>query len=270
MDLTFVILDTETASLRGPPHLVELGAVRAAGGEIVDSFEALVRPEVPMDPEACDFHGISPEMVADAEPAAAVLERFHAWVGDDDMVAHNAEVDGRVLAFECARAQVAPPSGWLIDTLRLSRKLIPESPDHKLSTLCECLELEEGVHHRALPDAVWCWKVLEACVARMQPAPPTLAQILSAAGSPLTIAACAPRVRASLKTRHRPLERACKTRERVILVYGDSATAPVPLPVLPRVLYDQGERSYLEAECLASGTIKTYRLDRVHKVLASS
>jgi hypothetical protein len=31
-----------------------------------------------------------------------------------------------------------------------------------------------------------------------------------------------------------------------------------------------GERSYLEAECLASGTIKTYRLDRVHKVLSRS
>lgn len=270
MDLTLVIFDTETATLRGPPHLLELGAVRAEGGEIVDRFEALVRPEVPIDQDASDFHGITPDMVGDAEPAAEVLGRFTAWVGDDALVAHNAEFDARVLAFECARARLAPPPGWLIDTLRLSRKLIPEAPDHKLTTLCECLALEEGDHHRALADAVWCWKVLEECAERMQPQPVTVAQLVQAAGAPLTIAACAPRLRALLKSRHRPLERACQQREQVTLVYGDGASAPVPLPVLPRVLYDLGERSYLEAECIASGTIKTYRLDRVHKVLASS
>ena len=270
MDLKLVIFDTETATLRGAPHMLELGAVRASCGEIVDSFEALVRPQVEIDPEASDFHGITPDMVADAAPAAEVLERFNAWVGDDDLVAHNAEMDGRVLAFECARAQLAPPTGWLIDTLRLSRKLLPEAPDHKLSTLCETLELEEGVHHRALPDAVWCWKVLEACAERMEPKPVTIAQLMQAAGGPLTVQACAPRVRAMLRSRHRSLERACRTRERVTLVYGDGQSAPVPLPVMPRVLYDMGDRSYLEAECLASGTIKTYRLDRVHKVFASS
>jgi DNA polymerase III epsilon subunit family exonuclease len=270
MDQSLVFFDTETATLRGPPHLLELGAVRAADGEIVDTFEALVLPAVPIDPDASDFHGITTEMVAEAEPAAAVLERFRSWVGDDALAAHNAEFDARVLAFECARARVAPPPGWLIDTLRISRKLIPEAPDHKLSTLCDCLDLEEGVHHRALADAVWCWKVLEACVERMHPKPVSVAQLLAAAGAPSTIAASAPRVRASLKSRHRPLERACSAREQVTLVYGDGESAPVPLQVLPRVLYDLGERSYLEAECLASGTIKTYRLDRVHKVLSSS
>ena len=270
MDLTLVIFDTETATLRGPPHLVELGAVRASGGEIVDRFEALVRPEVPVDPDASDFHGITEDMLADAEPPAQVLERFIAWAGEDALVAHNAEFDGRVLAFECARARLDPPSGWLIDTLRLSRKLIPEAPDHKLATLCEHLNLEEGVHHRALADAVWCWKVLEACAERMQPVPTSIAQLVQAAGATLTISACRPRLRALLKSRHRPLERACQTRQRVTLVYGDGETAPVPLSVLPRVLYDLGERSYLEAECLSSGMIKTYRLDRVHKVLASS
>jgi len=40
MDLTLVIFDTETAALRGPPHLLELGAVRASGGEIVDRVAA--------------------------------------------------------------------------------------------------------------------------------------------------------------------------------------------------------------------------------------
>jgi len=266
MDQPLVILDTETATLRGAPHLLELGAIRALGGEIVDRFEALVRPEVPVDPLASEFHGIFEAMVADAEPAAAVLERFNAWVGEQPLVAHNADFDGRVLGFEYARARLPAPSGPLLDTLRLSRKLIPEAPDHKLETLCEHLELDEGLHHRALADAVWCWKVLEACLARLDPPPCSLAQLEQAAGSSTSIAACAPRVRAHLKQRHRPLEHAIVSREPVTLVYGDTGSAPVPLSVLPRVLYDMGARSYLEAECLASGTIKTYRLDRVHQV----
>ena len=66
MDQPLVILDTETATLRGAPHLLELGAVRVERGEIQERFEALVRPEVPIDPEASDFHGIGPEHVADA------------------------------------------------------------------------------------------------------------------------------------------------------------------------------------------------------------
>jgi DNA polymerase III epsilon subunit family exonuclease len=256
MDQPLVILDTETATLRGPPHLLELGAVRVVGGEIVDSFEALVRPEVPVDPLASEFHGIFETMVADAEPAAAVLERFNAWVGEDPLVAHNAEFDGRVLAFEYVRAQLPAPSGMLIDTLRLARKLIPEAPDHKLLTLCEHLELDEGLHHRALADAVWCWKVLEACLARIDPPPNSIADLAQAAGSSTSIGACSPRVRSLLKQRHRPLEHAIQAREPVTLVYGGAERAPVPLPVRPRVLYDLGARSYLEAECLASGTIK--------------
>ncbi|MBK8180532.1 MAG: 3'-5' exoribonuclease [Planctomycetes bacterium] len=269
MEFPLVILDTETATLSGAPHLLELGAVLVQDGEVVDRFEAFVRPEVPIAPEATEFHGIDEAMVRDAEPAAVVLERFRDWAGDRPLVAHNADFDARVLAFEYARARLAPPPGWLIDTLKLSRRLIPESPDHKLATLCEHLGLEEGLHHRALADAVWCWKVLEACALRMQPPPASAVQLVQACGQPVTLILAAPRVRGLLKPRHRSLEHACREREPVTLIYGDETASPVPLSVLPRVLYDQGDRSYLEAECLRSGTIKTYRLDRVHQVRTS-
>jgi DNA polymerase III epsilon subunit family exonuclease len=266
MDQPLVIIDTETATLRGAPHLLELGAILVVDGEIAERFEALVRPEVPVDPLASDFHGIFESMIVDAQPAASVLEQFSAWVQDHPLVAHNADFDGRVLAFEYSRARQSPPPGVLIDTLKLARKCLPESPDHKLQTLCEHLQLEQGTHHRALADAVWCWQVLEACLERMEPSPTTLAGLIAAAGASTSIADCQPRVRALLKQRHRPLEHAIQSREPVTLVYGETDTSPVPLSVLPRVLYDMGARSYLEAECLASGTIKTYRLDRVHKV----
>lgn len=263
-----MILDTETATLRGAPHLLELGALRVLHGEVVDQFESLVRPQVPIEPEATAIHGIDQSHILEAPSADEVLARFVAWVGDDWMAAHNAEFDARVLGFECARWRLAPPTGLMFDSLKLARKLIREAPDHKLRTLCEVLELEEGDHHRALADATWCWKVLEECAVRAKDgAPIGLSELMSLAGAPTTIERSMPRVARSLKSRLRPLADACATRETITLVYGEVAEGAVPLDVLPHFLYDHGERSYLEAECLRSGTLKTYRLDRVQRVL---
>ena len=63
MDRPLIALDTETATLGSPPHLLELGAVRVLDGEIQDTFEALVCPAVPIDPGAEMIHGITEEQV---------------------------------------------------------------------------------------------------------------------------------------------------------------------------------------------------------------
>ncbi|MBI5431255.1 MAG: 3'-5' exoribonuclease [Planctomycetes bacterium] len=269
MDRPLVVFDTETATCRGAPHLLEIGAIRVVDGEVVDHFESLARPEVVIEPEATAIHGITDEMVRDAPPTEAVLDSFLAWLGDDWMAAHNAEFDARVLGFECVRWRRAVPSGLIVDSLKLSRKLIREAPDHRLVTLCEHLELEEGTHHRALADATWCWKVIEECAARAKNGEPIgLAELVSLAGAPVTVERSKPRVARNLKPKHRPLADACDAREEVTLVYGEPPEPVLPLRVLPHFLYDLGDKSYLEAECRRSGTLKTYRLDRVQRVLA--
>src|SRR6185295_7974553 len=103
MDRPLVFLDTETATLRGAPHLLEIGAVRVVEGEVVDRFDSLVRPQVPIEEGASVIHGIVDEDVRDAADAREVLERFGAWVGADPMAAHNARFDAGVIGFECIR-----------------------------------------------------------------------------------------------------------------------------------------------------------------------
>jgi DNA polymerase III epsilon subunit family exonuclease len=267
MSYALVCLDTETATLQGPPHLLELGAVRVVDGEISDHFCEFVLPMVEIDPEATRIHGIEAADVRNADPAPAVLERFAAWLGDDWMVAHNASFDARVLAFEFARAGRAPPTQPLLDTLRLARKLLPEAPDHKLETLAAHLGLEEDEHHRALPDAVWCWKVLEACLERQGGERSPAGLLTLQGGTPITLNSHAPQAGRGLKPRHRALERACARRERVKFLYGDASASPVKLEVVPWLLYSAAERSYLEAECCSSGILKTYRLDRIQCIL---
>jgi DNA polymerase III epsilon subunit family exonuclease len=267
MNRPIVVLDTETTAPRGAPHLLELGAVRVVDGEITDRFEALVRPQVPIEPEATDVHGIEDADIADAPPAAEVLARFLDWLADDWMAAHDAPKDARVLAFELRRAGLPLPAAPMLDTLRLARKKITEAPDFRLDTLCDVLALEPGTHHRALPDAVWAFKVLEACAERMDETATAERLLAASGGAPVTIASYAPEP-GRMKPRWRPLVGACGRGESLTLVYGSNDEPPVELPVVPQLLYSSQKKSYLEAECLSSGLLKTYRLDRIHRVLA--
>jgi len=270
MNRPLVVLDTETANLLGAPHLLELGAVRVVDGEIEDQFESLVRPQLEIEPSATEIHGIRPDDVRDAPLTEEVLLAFRDWAGDDWLAAHNAAFDARVLGYEYARHQITPPTGVFLDSLKLARRWIPESFDHKLDTLCQHLDLEEGPHHRALSDAVYCWKVIEECLARQgEQGGGGLSELLDQCGAPLTIAGSFPK--APLPSRRlRPLFEAIDCGAEVTLVYGDGVERPVHLPVRPRFLFQRRRVGYLEAECRRSDTLKTYRLDRVHRVLDPS
>lgn len=265
MERPLVVLDTETATALGAPHLLELGALRVVGGEVVDVFEALVRPEVPIEPEVTAVHGITDRDVRDAPPAGEVLARFTDFAGDDWLAAHNAPFDLRVLGFEYGRAGIRPPGGQVIDSLRLARRFVPDSPDHKLATLCEHLALEGAPPHRALADATYCWKLLEECQVRCGG---TLEALFAASGAPLSIASHLPRA-PRMPQRLRSLRDALAASSRITLLYGEPLSEPARLSVLPRFLFERRGKGYLEAECGRSGELKTYRLDRVHKILQS-
>ncbi len=265
MDQPVIFLDTETATLFGAPHLLEIGAVRVEGGEVVDRFETLVRPQVPVEEGVTAIHGIRGEDVRDAPDAGRAVADFAAWLGETPMAAHGARIDAGVLAFECVRWGLALPAAPMIDTVKLARLLIADAPDHKLQTLCQILEIETTVYHRALPDAVSCWKVFEACVERLPPdGERTFEALVAVAGPSVSIAGAKPRV-PKVAPRLRPLEQACLSGSRLSILYGEESGLS-RLAVSPRILFESKRRGYMEAECARSGLLKTYRLDRVHKI----
>jgi DNA polymerase III epsilon subunit family exonuclease len=274
MSRPLVVFDTECATARGAPHLLEIGAVRAVDGEIVEHFEALVRPEVPIEDEALEVHGIDDDMVRNARTAAEVIAEFTAFAGEDWLVAHSVAQDAQVLGFEAARHGLVLPDTTTIDTLKLVRHCVPEASDHKLDTLVGHFDIETHVHHRALADAVSCWRVLEECLELLtvpgdgeRDRDRLLLELVAHAGTRITLAKSRPKL-PKLSQRLRPLERACRDRERVTLVYGVEEV-PAQLSVAPRILYAMGDKGYLEAECLRSGLLKTYRLDRVQRVVVT-
>ncbi len=163
-DCEFIAFDFETTGLDPcRDRLVEAGALRFhRSGEVVDRFESLIHPEMPMPPAAQAIHGITDADLADAPTCREVLPRFLAFLGDPRttaLLAHNACLDAGFLGTELRRAGQALPDHLMFDTLALARSCRPDLRSHRLHALAGALCLEAYAMHRALADAV-CVKAL--------------------------------------------------------------------------------------------------------------
>lgn len=166
--LPIVAFDTETSGPYPVAHeIVEMGAVKWENGKVVDQFQALIKPRVPMGEAVIKIHGITNEMVADAPPMEQVLPKFHQFLGNSAIMAHHAPFDLGFLTYEFEKAGLGIPTSPILCTSLLSRALIKESPNHRLQTLIPFLKIPQGAAHRAFDDAKACLEVGLECFRRM-------------------------------------------------------------------------------------------------------
>ena len=148
-----VVFDIETTGLSPVNcHITEIGAVKIKGGEVIDVFNTFVDPEVPIPEEIIKLTSITNEMVQGAPKIKEALEQFFAFIGDDLLIAHNANFDVgfiRTFAERCG----LPFGNTFLDTVALSRYINPELKNHKLDTIAEAYKLGDFNHHRASDDA---------------------------------------------------------------------------------------------------------------------
>lgn len=155
-----IVLDTETTGLepqRGH-RIIEIACV-----ELEDyvptgrHFHCYVNPERDIDPDAQRVHGISREFLADKPPFAhpSVAEALLAFIGDADIVAHNAAFDRRFVNHELGRlgAPLLDDVRW-VDSLAMAQKRFPGA-SNSLDALCRRFKvsLAERDKHGALIDA---------------------------------------------------------------------------------------------------------------------
>jgi DNA polymerase III epsilon subunit family exonuclease len=156
-DLEFVAFDTETTGLSPlAARLIELSGVKfRLDGRIISSFSQLIDPETDIPPDATAIHGITSQMVAGQPPLREVVSHFFNWLGGDEaiLVAHNAPFDVGFLEIALARLSMPVPENAILDTLGLSRAMLPAAPNYQLRTLVEYLDLDDGGYHRALADS---------------------------------------------------------------------------------------------------------------------
>jgi DNA polymerase-3 subunit epsilon len=162
-----VILDTETTGLTDLDQIIEFAAVeiidRRIGGHIV--FRC--KPTCRIGPGAEAVHGIGIQELANEPAFADMLQNVVGFcLGADEVVAHNADFDMKVLDREFRRAEVVPFSTRfkVVDTLKLAREAYP-GQRNGLKYLAKRLEVEydDEQGHGALYDAT----VLARCYLAM-------------------------------------------------------------------------------------------------------
>jgi DNA polymerase-3 subunit epsilon len=152
---TVVVIDFETTGLspdRGD-RAIEIGAVRLEDGRIRGRFQCLMNPGRRISPFIENYTGISNAMLKTAPPCEEVMAACRDFIGDSDLVAHNASFDQRFLDAELQRIG-RPRRGAFACSMLAARRLYPDAPNHKLGTLVAYRRLpHEGTFHRALADA---------------------------------------------------------------------------------------------------------------------
>jgi len=152
---TVIVVDFETTGI-SPDHgdrAIEVGAVKLEKGDIVDSFQCLMNPGIPVNGFIEDYTGITNAMLEQAPPCEEVMGDFTDFIGDGNLVAHNASFDRRFLDAECCRIG-RRYKGEFACSMLAARRVYPDAPNHKLGTLVRFNRLpSNGTFHRALADA---------------------------------------------------------------------------------------------------------------------
>lgn len=158
MKRTIAVIDFETTgnSPQGGGRATEIGAVLLRDGEVVGQYQSLMNTGAWIPPMIQNLTGISNEMLEDAPDAARVMREVAEFTEGCGFVAHNAGFDRGFWLHELDRAGVAPRiAPEFACTVKLARRLYPESPNCKLGTLARYHQLpDNGRAHRALADAM--------------------------------------------------------------------------------------------------------------------
>ncbi|MDU0462143.1 exonuclease domain-containing protein [Staphylococcus ureilyticus] len=151
---SFVVLDFETTGLKYDDNeIIQYGIAEFKGGKLIKEKSQFFKPSKPISKRITKITGITNEFLED-KPSLnkELLEELHAYIANKTIVAHNASFDMRFLLYNFYKYNIDHNKFRVIDTLKFSRKYINETPNHKLVTLKEHFNLDDGVSHDALND----------------------------------------------------------------------------------------------------------------------
>jgi DNA polymerase III subunit epsilon len=181
-----IVIDTETTGLDPAVghRIVEIAAVELMHHVPTGrKFHRYVNPERDMPADAFAVHGLDAEFLGGFPPFAAIAGEFATFVGDDSLVAHNAEFDLAFLNAELARVGGVRLSGGVVDTLALARKRFPGAPA-SLDALCRrfAVDLSGREKHGAEIDCLLLAEVYVELLGGRQPGLDLAAGAIAAAG----------------------------------------------------------------------------------------
>lgn len=160
-NLPLVIVDIETTgSSASNSRITEIGMLKIRDGRIVDRFESLLDPGMPIPPSITQLTGITDAMVEGQPSFYSLKDDIREFCDGSIFVAHNARFDYSFFRYEFERLGETFTSRVLC-SVRLSRQLFKEHKRHNLSSIVERYNITIENRHRAMGDAFAVWEFFE-------------------------------------------------------------------------------------------------------------
>ena len=154
MKKKYAIIDIETTGGQAArDKITEIAIVLHDGEKVVDSFETLINPEVPIPYGITELTGITNEMVRDAPRFYEVARQVVELTEGSIFVAHNVRFDYSFIQEEFRRLGFTYTRRQLC-TVRLARQTFPGYKSYSLGNLINTMGLRSGSRHRAMGDAL--------------------------------------------------------------------------------------------------------------------
>lgn len=153
---TYACIDFETANCE-PSSVCSVGVVIVKEGRVTDRYYSLIHPEPDYYNYFCRrVHGLSDRDTCNARNFPEVWADIAPMIEGLPLVAHNARFDEGCLKAVFRVYQMDYPDYVFHDTLRVSRKVFRDLPDHQLHTVAMACGYDLRNHHHALADAEAC------------------------------------------------------------------------------------------------------------------
>ncbi len=156
-----LVLDTETTGLdpKQGHRIIEIGCIEIINRRVTGQYyHQYINPEREIDIEAQRVHGLSSEFLADKPSFSTIVDEFLEYVGDAELIIHNAPFDIGFINHELRLLRRGLTKihdrCQIIDTLALARSMHP-GQRNSLDALCKRYEVDNSNRnlHGALVDA---------------------------------------------------------------------------------------------------------------------
>jgi len=153
-----IVLDTETTGFEPSEghRIVEIGAVELFNHlPTGKTYHQYINPERMMPKEAFEVHGLGDDFLRNQPVFRAIGQAFLDFIGDAQLVIHNAAFDMKFLNAELKAIGLPTlPYGRATDTLMIARQKFPGSPA-SLDALCRRFGVDNSARekHGALLDS---------------------------------------------------------------------------------------------------------------------
>lgn len=155
-----IFLDTETTGLSPAQghRIIEIAAVEVISRRITQNhFHVYLNPDREIDQGAQEVHGITLEFLQDKPRFADVVDEFLDFVGNAELIIHNAPFDVGFLNTELGkidRANIEEANVSIVDTLKMAKDMRP-GQRNSLDALCRHFGIDNSKRtlHGALLDA---------------------------------------------------------------------------------------------------------------------